>query len=258
MYYTFMKIVILFAFALTTLGLQAQDEVEFVVQKQKDTGVGTYYFRQALNKNGNWISSVPAGRFCVQKRDGIFHYYTLKDPHDTIGLMRKGYSRKIEAGNEYFNYNHAMVYINLNNTIWHKRVSAGNDNAYKFCNYGELIPYIDTTTYTSPPGWITETIPSIIRTAYMIDTNVTLRVGDTSYVCLKVLECFKGQRLENYRKGAVWKTRDTDYYERTYYYLRKSDYLPIKIETASTVQKLEPYAPYTPEVYLLQLVKAIE
>lgn len=256
-----MKIAFLFAFALTVLGLQGQDEVEFTVQKQKDAGVSTYYFRQALNKNGNWISSVPAGRFCVQKRDGIFHYYTLKDPHDTIGLLRNGYARKIEAGNKYFDHHHAMVYLNLNDTIWHKRLNADKYNgSSKFCNYTVLAPdiYIDTTTDIPPPGWVTVTIPSVTRTAYMIDTNVTLIVGDTSYACLKVLESFKAQRRENYRKGTVWKTRDVDYYERTYYYLRKSDYLPIKIETASTVQKLEPYATYTPEVYLLQLVKAFE
>lgn len=255
-----MNYVLLILFTLMAFQSQAQNEVEFTVQKQKDADVSTYYFRQAVNKNGHWISSVPAGRFCVQKRDGIFHYYTLKDPHDTIGLLGNGYAKKIEAGNKYFDHNHAMVYVNRNDTIWHKRLNADSYNgSYKFCNYTVLEPYIDTTTYTQPLSGVIEVIGvPLIRTVYMIDTNVILRIGDTSYACLKVLESYKGQRRESYRKGAVWKTRDIDYYERTYYYLRKSDYLPVKIETASTTQKLEPYASYTPEAYLLQLVKAFE
>jgi hypothetical protein len=80
---------------------------------------------------------------------------------------------------------------------------------------------------------------------FLIDSNVTVAIGDTSYSCTKLLASsihFHKRTItfgKNKRNPTYIWIGHKKMHSVVYYYFRNADMLPIKIETAASVSKLD-------------------
>lgn len=245
-------------FALATLTLlcvfacsaQGYDEIVFEVKKKQDIKVSTYLYRQQQQAPNASKGSAPYNYSCIQKVGDTLFHYTLKNIRDTVGLTKDGYAPRIDRNNKYFDYQYCTVYNVINDTVWEKRIYSNGYFSYEmFCNNNML------TTGSKEDyirKWNVE--ETFYRIAYMLDSNVRIGVEGKVYDCIKVLVSY-GTPQTN---GRVINKTTPWLYSRTYFYLLKSNYLPIKIVPANKVKKLDTYSDYIPDAPPFELIKAIE
>ncbi|MBS1613812.1 MAG: hypothetical protein JST49_13405 [Bacteroidetes bacterium] len=238
-------------YVLTCLA-QEYNEVVFEVKKNAEEKVCTYLYSQQQQVFSNWKGSAPSNYSCIQKIGDTLYHYTIKNIADTVGLIKDGLAPRIDRGSKYFYYQYATIYNVVNDTVWEKRIYSNGYVRYEmFCN-SNVLSNGSKEDFLGRMGRGME--ESVYRTAYMLDTNTHLTVDGKKVDCIKVLVTYgipqiKGNRI----------TRNTSWlYDRTYLYLRKTDFMPVMIETASEVEDLNPYAPYELQTPAFKLFKAIE
>lgn len=231
---------------------QGYEEVVFEVRKKQDAKVCTYLYSQQQQVFSTWKGGAPSNYSCIQKIGDTLYHYTIKNIADTVGLIKDGLAPRIDRGSKYFDYQYATIYNVVNDTVWEKRIYSNGYVRYEmFCN-SNVLSNGSKEDFLGRMGRGME--ESVYRTAYMLDTNTHLTVDGKKVDCIKVLVTYgipqiKGNRI----------TRNTSWlYDRTYLYLRKTDYLPVKIDTSSQVNAINPYAEYELNVPSLELFKTIE
>lgn len=226
---------------------QGYDEVVFEVRKPKPKIVQAYYYNRAPFWYGTDANNAKA-QTCIQKEGDTLFYYlgsedvfskaTAKPKLDTLDVANKNialcpmYLGARDTPGYYFVG--LFIYYNTNDTIWQKFMSRqGYWDITAFCTYDTLV-----TGNKRPRKEDRYTELDIRhREAYMLDSNTMLKVGDTTYACIKVLVSYysKQDQVKGkwYAGGGGWG------YSRTYYYLRKSDLLPMRIEHADRVKNCD-------------------
>lgn len=242
---------------------QGYDEVVFEVRKPKPVVVKNYFY----NNLPAWFqrdSYNTQNKTCVEKKDDtLFYYmvtpdrYNVKENNIDIYSNVNGVAlcpiRLGQRDSIGFYFIGATLNRQINDTIWECFITrSGTSYLTPFCTYDTLITGIKRPRREDR----FREQDTRHREAYMLDTNVVLNVGDTSYACVKVLVSYYSKQDRNRKKPFAgdggWS------YSRTYYYLRKFDFLPIKVEVADRVKKLRPSSPYTPDLSAFELYKAIE
>lgn len=242
-----MKIAFLLAFALTMLGIQAQDEVEFVVQKKQDVH-STAYLYSGISQNKLSKGSSTEYITVYHVADTFFYHYTSFN-RDTL-----------KQAIPYL----AISYHTLHDTTYAEiRYRDTTEIRPMFIKgtkvlYNALSPY----SFFDAPFTIGARIDNDAKLV-MIDSNATIKVNDTTYQCIKLAAANEVPTDANYirtKKGYVLKSNPDTYYATTIYYLRRSDYLPIRISVTEGVQKQFPSkSTFTiPDGAVWQLYKAIE
>ena len=229
---------------------QEYDEVLFEVKKKAEEKVCTYLYSQQQEVPSMWKGGAPNNYSCIQKVGDTLYHFTIKNISDTVGLIKDGFAPRIERNSKYFDYQYATVHNMVNDTICEKRIYGNGYFSYEmFCNRN-LLTTGSKEEYIR--RWNRE--ESTYRMSYMLDSNVRIGVNGNVYNCIKVLVSYGTPQTDGRRisKTTPWM------YSRTYFYLRKTDFLPIMIETASDVKELNPNADYQLQSPAFEMFKAIE
>lgn len=241
----FFLTILAFCFALS---VNAQDEVEFIVQRKAEPElVKTYLFKQQRLRFGSQRKDTITDYTCIINiKDTLFHYMHNIRPKDTSRLdVVDCHPHLTKYKDSSLIYLYSTYHYKTNDTVW-ECTRYKNDSTICY-------PYFSDSLVIRGKGVWKK------RITYMLDKNVALNVGDTTYQCVKILVNY----LRTYKRivetksgGFIFGTYKV--YERAYYYLRKSDYLPVRVEFAEAVRKLSPYQPYVFDEPPIEMYKAIE
>ena len=185
-------------FALTILALlyvltclaQEYNEVVFEVRKPKQ--VNTYYYKETTRdwktKDGATLSFL-----CSQNEGDTFHFYSLNAfSLDSISDIRTSLKHRKDTVNVKYLYH--SYYSKYGDTIIERKT--GTDGR----SHGHLI-FCDSA-YEMRQGLIPHKVykrGKIGRATYMVNKNVEIKVGDSIFTCIKVLEVDA-----HIRGGEIW------------------------------------------------------
>lgn len=229
-----MKIAFLLAFALTVLGLHAQDEVEFVVQKKKSettTPAGLYLYRtRSFSEKG-------------------YQYGTIKLLSDTFHFYDQNLNRLSDTSKPFMK----MRYFKSADTVSTYVMVKNVDTILPFFNnnvQNEVLPILPYMLW--PDGQVN------LQRIDMLNNKVSVSIEDKSYDCIKLLVTAPVLHSEREKVNNEHVPSKEKWYSVNYYYLRQSDYLLVKVEEAEDVRTVaEAKKPRATEI-LYEVYKAIE
>lgn len=216
------------------LHANAQDEVEFSVKKADLPDVHVYNYTDVVAENlYNSFAAISVSQY---KRDYTYHSLYKLQQEKASG------ERSVQIHYKHSGDTTYAGTINNGNTVYTPMFVRNNVIAEPYLLFPTLVPFPNKES----------------SKLYYINDTASVKVGDTVFTCIKLVETTPVQRsyfLVHIKRIKLFKKKEKTNAIRVFY-LHKENYLPIIIATASDVANYTPQSILNKERVLWRVAEA--